>query len=157
MENALTGLIVIGIMVLALLGLTQSSLAAQASLMEATRLMQNRLADQARTNLTALSASTALSGNEMYVTLKNTGNSKLADFTHWDVILTYTDITPTVRGEWHANWLKHISEKIEPGILNPGEEMTVTVPVSFTIGDGTTNVVTVGTPNGVTASTIFTH
>ncbi|MBI5565398.1 MAG: hypothetical protein HY870_10900 [Chloroflexi bacterium] len=164
MENALTGIIIIGIMILAMLGLTEGSLTAQGGLAEATRLMQVRLADQARTHLQALSASTSVLGDMVYITVTNTGNTKLADFEHWDVIVEYTDLSLLPHANWYTygTWLRQIYqtapttlEKIEPNILNPGEEMIITVPVEFTIAAGSTNVATVATPNGIAASVIF--
>jgi archaeal flagellar protein FlaF len=165
MENALTGIIIIGVMILAILGLSQGTLMAQAGIADATRLMQTRLADQARTSVQALSASTSVLGDMVYITIKNTGSAKLADFAHWDVILTYPGSLPETQVEWHAIQSKQIyltaasgqPEIIEPGILNPGEEMVIYVDVLFDVGLGTTNVATVSTPNGITASTIFTR
>lgn len=164
MENALTGLIIISVMVLAILGLAESSLNAQASVAEATRTMQTRLADQTRTNLQALSATTSSLGDMVYITVRNTGSTKLADFEHWDVIVEYTDLALQDHANWYAYgvWLRQIYqtapvtlEKIEPNILNPGEEMVITVPLPFTIAAGASNVATVATPNGIAASVIF--
>jgi hypothetical protein len=166
MENAITGLIIISVIVLAILGLTESSLSTQAALSEATRAMNSRLADQARTNIAVLSAEASMDGDAVYVTIKNSGTAKLADFEHWDVILEYADTLLAPHVEWHAygQWFKQIYlsapttlEKIEPNILNPGEELVITVPVLFTIGGGTTNVATVATPNGISVTTVFAH
>lgn len=164
MENAITGLIIIGVMVLAILGLSEGSLTAQANIAEAARTMQTRLTDMARTNVQALSASTSALGDMVYITVKNTGTTKLADYEHWDVIVEYTDAGLADHVSWYAygTWLRQIYqtapatlEKIEPNILNPGEEMIITVPVAFTIAPGSTNVATVATPNGIAASVIF--
>jgi archaellum component FlaF (FlaF/FlaG flagellin family) len=166
MENAIAGLIIIGVLILAILGLTQSSLSTQAAMADAIRAMEMRLTDQGRTNLSGLSGSTSSLGDAVFITVKNTGSTKLADFEHWDVILDYTDLASTPHTEWHAygNWTKQIYidapatlERIEPSILNPGEEMVITVPVSFTIGTGTINSAIVATPNGITASATFTR
>ncbi len=167
MENAISGLIIIGVLVLALLGLTESSLSTQAALAETTRLMQTRTLDQARTDITPLSATTSILGDTVDITLKNTGHTKLADFAHWDVILQYTDTFGAEHSEWYpyaTKWMKQIYltapsslEVIEPNIFNPGEEMVIEVPVAFTIGSGTTNVAAISTPNGVTATAIFNH
>jgi flagellar protein FlaF len=165
MENALTGIIIIGVMILAIMGLSQGTLAAQAGIADAIRQMQTRLADQARTDVQAVSASTSVLGDTVYITVKNTGSTKLADFEHWDVILTYPDSLAETQFEWHTIQSKQIyraaesgqPEIIDPGILNPGEEMVIFTNVVFGVGLGTTNVATVSTPNGITASTIFTH
>jgi hypothetical protein len=166
MENAITGLIIIGVLVLAILGLTQSSLATQAAMAEATRLMQTRLTEQARTNLTALSASTSGIGNTVYITVKNTGTTKLADFEHWDVIVQYADTLGTLHLEWspYGEWTQQIYasapltlEQIEPNILDPGEEMVISAPVAFTVGPDTTDQATVATPNGIVVTAVFTR
>jgi archaellum component FlaF (FlaF/FlaG flagellin family) len=166
MENAITGLIIISVIVLAILGLTEGALSAQAALAEAGRTMQDRLAEQSRTNIAVLNVESSLGGDAVYITLKNTGTTKLADYEHWDVILEYADTLLAQHVEWHAygQWFKQIYvsapgtlEKIEPNILNPGEEMVITVPVLFTIGGGTSNVATVATPNGIASTAVFVH
>jgi len=166
MENSITGLIIISVIVLAILGLTEGALSAQAALAESARTMQDRLAEQSRTNIIVESVESSLGGDSVYITLKNIGTTKLADFEHWDVILEYADTLLAPHVEWHAygQWFKQIYfeapgtlEKIEPNILNPGEEMVITVPVLFTIGGGTTNVATVATSNGIAATAAFVH
>ncbi len=160
METVISALIVVAILVLAILGLTQYSLNSQAQLADASRVMQERIGAQARTGLTAVSATAAFSGNQVYVTVQNTGNTKFADFNQWDVILHYTDANSVDQAKWYAystQWSQQITEIVEPNIFNPGEQMVITVNVTPTIKTGTTNVATVTTPNGITASTIFTH
>ena len=165
MENALTGIIIIGVMILAILGLSEGALSAQANLAEASRAMQERLTNQARTELQVLQASTVLGGNAVDVTVKNTGTTKLADFAHWDVVLDYTSITGS-RVSWYAynsSWTQQIYistatstfEKLEPNILNPGEEMIIHVIVGIAVNAGSTNAAIVSTPNGIAASTSF--
>lgn len=108
-----------------------------------------------------------------YVTIANTGMTKLADYDEWDVIIQYQD---TGGGRW-VKWLPYNPsspgdnewgifgiyldetagkpEMFEPGILNPGEEIKITVKLNPAIGDNTTNLMTVSTPNGVSASVHF--
>ncbi len=170
MENALTGIIIIGVMILAILGLSEGALSAQANLAEASRAMQERLTAQARTDLQVVSATVYGAFNTLVdITVKNTGSSKLADFAHWDVIVEYTDTGMASHIDWYpygtssGTWSKGIyqtaatltAEKLEPDILNPGEEMIITVHVQFTIETGLTNVATIATPNGIAASVTF--
>lgn len=170
METAITALILMGIILLAILGLTERSLVAQNAITEATVQMQQRESDIAKTNLAPLSGSTSGQGRFVYLTLKNTGVIKLADFTRWDVILEYSDgANHVVRWFPHGNGANFWSEQIyqvaspptaevfDPGILNPGEETVITVEVSPWVGRGTTNLATITTPNGLTASTTFSH
>ena len=171
MENVVSALIVIALLVLAIVGLSQVSISSQASIAESAGLMQERTGDRARTNLSSLSAQTASLGSQVLVALKNTGSTKLADFDQWDVILQYTDETSNPVAKWYplgtdtnqwseviySNASSEIAEVIEPGIFNPGEEMIVTINVSPAVGTGSTNLAVIATPNGITASTVFTN
>lgn len=168
MENVITALIIIGLLVLVILGLSERALTAQAALLEASRLVQERTADRARTDLAPLAATTTVFGDYVEVTLKNTGNTKLADFERWDVILRYIDGSGGNHVEWYGyplQWTKQIfqiastatPEVFDPGILNPGEEIVLQIQVFPAVGSGTTNQATVATPNGITASAVFTR
>lgn len=168
METAITALIVIGILILAVLGLSEHSLTAQATLAEASRLLEERVGDRARTDLTPLAATTTVLGDYVQVTLKNSGDTKLADFDQWDVILQYTDELGGYHVAWYAyptDWTQQLFQTVTPpaaevfesGIFNPGEEIMLQVRVSPSVGTGTTNLATVGTPNGITATAVFTR
>jgi len=173
METAITSLIVVALIVLTLVGLSQAALTAQANIAASSGQMQERLGERARTNINALSAQALpadAAGASVQVTLKNTGSVKLASFDQWDVILQSNDGTKT-QARWYpfgnsANqWQETIfqsaaaltPEVIEPGILDPGEEMIVTINVSPAVALGTTNLAIITTPNGISASTVFTH
>lgn len=166
MENALTGIIIIGVMILAILGLSEGALSAQADLAEGTRDMQERLSTQARTDLDALEASVSVGGNTVYITVKNMGATKLADYAHWDVIVDYTSLLGH-EVNWYAygTWSKQIYataatstfEKVEPDIFNSGEEMIISVPVGIAVAVGSSNIATVSTPNGIAVSVPFDH
>ncbi len=169
METAITALILIGLLVLAVLGLAEQSMTAQAALLEASRLAQERMDDRVRTDLTAVSATTSALGDYVYVTLKNTGTTKLAAFDQWDVILQYSDGAQTrsawvPRGAAVNQWTQQIyqtttplsGEVFEPDILNPGEEIVIRVNVLPWVAAGSTNVAAVAAPNGIAATSVFT-
>lgn len=104
------------------------------------------------------------------VTVKNTGQIKLAEFEKWDVFVQYYDSA----GNYTITWLPYTDETpgnnqwqnariglngpidfFEPGILNPFEEMTIlarTMPVS---GNATTGNITITTPNGICETISF--
>lgn len=168
METAITALILIGLLIIVVVGLSQHSLAAQALISESSRSMQDRVGERTRTAITPLAATTTPAGDYVTVTIKNTGSTKLADFSQWDVLLQYTDVGGAFQAKWYAystQWTRQIyqtaspptPEGVEPDILNPGEEMVITIPVSPAVGTPTTNLATVTTPNGVTTSAIFTR
>jgi len=73
----------------------------------------------------------------------------------------YTSDYPPGANQWSIEWIRvtetGTDEVYEPGILNPGEQMRIRVSVSPSVGSGTTNQITVATPNGVATSVIFTY
>ena len=173
METAITALIVISLLVLSILMVTERSLSAQASFSESLRQMQDGIEERSRTGVTPIKAETKADGATVEITLKNTGNTKLADFGRWDVILEYD-----MGGSWQTRWYSYTAslasnqwtvagiylnaatptaEVFEPNIFNPGEEMVIQVSVSPVVGSPTTNRATIATPNGISASTVFTR
>jgi hypothetical protein len=167
METVIPAAIIIGLLLLAMLTMTEQALFAQEIAAESWLEMQER---QGEWNRTSLSVVEAISdGNFVTVTLENDGDTKLADFDQWDVILEYKGsdgtyykgwypyIEPPL-GWWENDWTENIhDDAFDPGIFNPGEEMTIRISVTPTIKTGTTNKAIIATPNGVTASTVFTH
>jgi hypothetical protein len=122
-----------------------------------------------RTELTPVS--TNLSAlNTLEITLENTGQTKLADYDKWDIIVQYYDST----GVYYTKWLPHATgtlgdnewevesirfngdaEVFEPDVLNQEEAITIRAQLDPPVGAGTTNMVVVATPSGITASTYF--
>ena len=128
--------------------------------------------DILNTQITAESAniSTQPDGRGLLeITVKNTGQTKIADFENWDVIVQYYDASSTYHVEWlpysgtadtyqwEVTWI-HLNggpEVVDPGVLNPGEEMLISTYLDPNVGAGTTNMAVLSTPSGVTASTYF--
>ena len=104
------------------------------------------------------------------ITLENTGQTKLANFDKWDVIVQYYDFwsnlliewLPYTEGtagtyEWEVVWIRldGEAETFEPNVLNPGEQIMIRTWLYPSVQSGSTNMVTISTPSGVTASTYF--
>lgn len=168
MESVITAVLMISFLVLLLFGLAQLWLTSQAMISDATRGMQERLTERARTDITSAGAAVTPLGDFVNVTLKNSGSTKLADFAQWDVILQYTDGAGGSQVRWYAysaQWhyqiyqsiTPDVPEIIEPGIFNPGEYLLLQVNVSPAVGVGTTNLATIATPNGISATAVFTR
>ncbi len=122
-----------------------------------------------RTELTPLSTSLPM-GNTLDIILENSGQTRLADYDNWDVIVQYYDdsgiyhilwlpYTEDILGdnEWQVAWihLDGTDEVYEPNILNPREQIKIRAQLNPAPGAGTTNMAVVATPNGITASTYF--
>ena len=165
MENSITGLIIIGVLILALLGLSEQSLSAYASISDAMRQMQDRLVERGRTDITPVAAATLISPDYVQVKLKNTGQAKLADYNHWDAIIQYADVVGVNHVDWYGypgGWTETIDQDGQPevferGILNPGEEIVLTIHLPADVQIGSINRAIIATPNGITASTVFTR
>jgi archaellum component FlaF (FlaF/FlaG flagellin family) len=103
------------------------------------------------------------------VTVTNDGQTKLASFNKWDVIVHYSD-----GSAYHSEWLPYTTEGLnnnewkkariglngpleyfEPEILNPGEELVMLAKVSPRPGSNTTGEITVASPNGINDSISF--
>jgi len=149
METAIPALIVIALLLLTSVTLAEQILESHEAAAESWLEMEERELERSRTDVSIVGAY-APWVNQVVVVVRNEGQTKLADFEEWDVILR-TDST----AEWYeyGEWTEEIDETLEAGILNPGEQMTVTV--SATVGSN--NLVVLTTPNGISASQVFTH
>jgi hypothetical protein len=122
-----------------------------------------------RTELSSVSASQPAS-ETLEVTLENSGQTKIADFNKWDVIVQYYDdagiyytkwlpYTEETLGdnEWEVVWIRldGETEAFEPNVLNPAEQIMIRAQLDPPVGAGTTNMVVVATPNGIPASAYF--
>ncbi|MBN1161554.1 MAG: hypothetical protein JXA17_06390 [Dehalococcoidales bacterium] len=123
-----------------------------------------------RTDLTILRAAKLSWGDDLRVTVENSGQTKLASYDKWDVIVNYEDNGGTLYIKWlpysttlplNNEWFKaRIGlngpiEFFEPGIINPLEEMLALINLTPPPGNATGGTVSIATPNGVYASLPF--
>jgi hypothetical protein len=104
--------------------------------------------------------------------VENTGHTKLASFSQWDVFVNYFDISVAT---YSTKWLQYTDgtpgdnewqkaaiyvngqpEVFEPGILNPGEEMVIDANLNPSLVISTDADVIIATPNGVRDSISLT-
>ncbi len=165
MDTAITSLIVIAVLLLAVLTTSEHYFSSQDAILESWREMEERLGERARTDLSPVGAQTISSGSVVSVTLRNDGDTRLADFDQWDVILEYDGSDYACHVAWYPygsgqnEWSVYdISpDAFDPDILNPGEEVVIWVSVSPSVAVSTTNRTTIATPNGIATSTVFTR
>ena len=172
MENVLIAFIIIFILVFAGLTLSEAMIASQDVLQASFQEMEARLDEQTRTNLTPVDATT-FTDSTVNVTFRNTGSTRLSDFDQWDVIVQYYDNSEPA--DYHIGWLSYTSsapfgsewsveglymnaaeetpEAFEPQILDPGEEIVLSLNVVPPVGPGQAIRAAVSLPNGVGAST----
>ncbi len=161
METSIATLIILTVVLFGVLTMTQVYLSAQDTILESWREMEERLGERARTNI-SLGATSATTITVTTI-LTNDGDTKLADFDQWDVILQYNGADSEEHVEWcqyasgtGCRWYKGtISGDFEPGILNPGEEVQITIIATKEITP--TGRAIIATPNGIIASDDFTR
>jgi len=131
-----------------------------------------REGEMMRTDIDTARAAYLAWSDLLRVTLKNTGQTKMASYDKWDVIANYFDST----GNYTSRWLPHTdstpvdnewqnariglngpTEFFEPGILNPEEEMVILAHLNPPPGNATNGNITVATPNGIHSSISFSN
>ena len=171
METAIVAVIIVAIILSGTLTIARSYFSSQDAILSSWREMEERRGERVRTLLAAEGGTTADSGGTVEVTLKNEGDTKLADFKRWDVILHYYGSDDSYNVKWYPygtgtnQWTvagiyldaaNNVAEVYDPGILNPGEEAVIKVSVQPTVSSGTAVFFLAGTPNGISASISFT-
>jgi len=125
-----------------------------------------------RTELDTLRAAHLSWADLLRVTVDNSGQTKLASFSKWDVIVHYYDDGGIYYTEWlpyteeapgDNEWQKAIlrlngqPEFFEPDIMNPEEELVILAKLSPLPGDATTGDITIVTHNGIYDSISFNN
>lgn len=172
METVIVSIVCIALIILGGMSMSQGFLASVDRTANGWQLLGKQAVDIARTSLSPLSANMA-SANILEVKLRNEGQTKLADFDKWDFIVQYYDFNSAYYVKWlpytesaleDNEWKKEgiyldaegsIPEVFEPEILNPGEEIVLQARLNPVPGAGTTGLVVVATPNGVSAELPF--
>ncbi len=173
METAIAALIILAVVLYGAVTFVHDFLSAQDTILESWREMAERTGERARTRISQEDDQmTGAQGSDVRVILKNTGQTRLADFSHWDVIVHYYDedndyyikrLPFTVGDPGDDEWTVEgvfedaqtsKAEVFDPGILNPGEEAWFHMKLTKVV-TGTNNWVVMSTPNGVTTQIVF--
>ena len=178
MANVITGIIVVALVVGAVMTLTNAALSSASDISLSWGDMTDRVADRARTELQLITADIVGSGTNIDISLRNSGQTALREFSKWDAVIsyyatssnanlnitrmTYTTSSSPSNGQWtvvgvYLNAGTAEAEVYEPNVFNPGEEMIVRLNVTPAIPTTTDNLATIGTANGVTLSAPFSR
>ena len=178
MANAIIGAIVVAMILLGSATLIGTSLGVAGDLSLTWDEVLKRKGDKSRTELTLITADISGSGTNIDVSIRNSGQSALVDFTSWDAVIRYYDTannsglnikwleyatsSPPSANQWevegiYADAETKDAEIFEPNIFNPGEEMIVRVNITPAIPVNTDNVVTIGAENGISLSAPFSR
>jgi archaellum component FlaF (FlaF/FlaG flagellin family) len=174
MDTAISGLIVISLLILTVFTVSYGYLNMQNGALATWSKLEQRAYSRARTDLQAVSASTNGSGDRVELALRNTGETRLADFDRWDVIVEYDATTADYVVDWLArddlasprwwsvqgiyqDYAQGQGEVFEANILNATEEIVIHLWLSPSVGITTTNRATIVTEKGIVATAIFTR
>ena len=172
MANAITTLLTVAVVLVAVALIGQSSFKSMDTLSTAWKEMEVRTGQIARTNIQVLS--TSYTAPQVDITVKNTGLVALKDFSAWDVVVLYYEAD----GTYHPRWLPYTAtnppgdnqwtvvgiyvdaatstaEVFQPNILDPEEEMVIRLRLSPAAASNGQNLAIIATPNGVSVSTMF--
>jgi hypothetical protein len=169
METAIVSLICIGLIVFGGMTMSQGFLTSVDTTTAGLEQASSQNEQIMRTELSMVAASSDNVG-ALNVTLLNGGQTKLSSFSNWDVIVQYDGDD----GGYYAKWLPYTSgapgadewtvggiyvdgnpEAFEPDILNPGETLEIVATIDPPAEIDTALMVTISTPNGITASVSF--
>ncbi|MBM3155746.1 MAG: hypothetical protein FJ004_00490 [Chloroflexi bacterium] len=172
MSNAIVALFVIALMIIAALTWSQAAFSSFDSVSQSLKQMAQTTQEVNRTDISILDAQKQ--GANVEVAVHNSGEVRLAQFADWDVLVQYydangdyyirrlahTDNSDPGDNEWTVNTIYSDQgmtqgEVYEPGILNQGEVAQLKLKLSPQTGNGTTNLVSISTFNGVNTSAQF--
>jgi hypothetical protein len=172
METAFVSLICVALMVIGGMTMSQGFLRSVDNTSSNIHVISQRDQDIMRTNIQALNA-IQTAADTLEVSVRNNGQTKLANFDKWDVIVHYRDASAQDHVIWlpytlgvlsNNQWkLKGIyieaatleTEAFEPSILNSEEEIIIQCKLSPGVGENTINLVSISTSNGITVSKTF--
>lgn len=172
METVLISIICIALLVFGGMTMSQGFMTSVDASTTGLNEIGQRTDSYIRTMLTPISTNVTLcTGPDLLeIVLENTGQTKMADFDKWDVIVQYYDdnhnyyikwlpfsaLGGTVN-EWGISSIKLNGEpeQFEPNVLNPQEQIKIKTWLNPSIGANTTNLVVISTPSGISCSTYF--
>ena len=170
MATAVVTIICIAIIVMGGLILTQGALNSADATALSVEDITVREGELTRTSLEAVGAAELSWPDLLRVTVRNEGQTKLAGFNRWDVIVDYAGAGGArysrrlsyTEGDLAANrWRKaRIGldgpvDFFEPGILNPGEELVILARLDPPPGAPSSGEVTIAADNGAGCSAPF--
>jgi hypothetical protein len=166
MENGLPALLIAAILMLSTVFMARGGFLGADAIGQSLRQSEVRYEQKSRTGLTITGTSIDGSGANITVTVRNDGQTALADFAGMDVVVQYFGETGTRYDKWipytsgalaSDTWKPgtFTNDAFEPGILNSSESMQMLIRVNPVVGPATTNLAIIGSEKGVTAQTYF--
>jgi len=163
MENVILALVCIAVLVTGAVTIASVSFNSIDTIVHAWKEEEYLSTNMRNTMIKSVSSNTTSEGTQTEIVIKNEGNTALANFSKWDVIviyqnssaqwLPYTTATPgwTIGGIF----LNGQPEIYEPNIFNPWETMNLILKLSPAVAEEATNLAIISTPTGATTEINF--
>ncbi len=166
MENGLPALLIAAILMLSTVLMARGGFMGADAIGQTLRQSETRYGQQNRTGLQVTTTSIDAAGANVTITIKNNGQTPLADYADMDVVVQYFGETGTRFDKWIPytsgplaadTWKTgtFTNDVFEPGILNTGESMELLIRLNPVVGPATTNLAVIGSEKGVTVQTYF--
>ncbi len=166
MENGIPALLIAAILMLSTVFMARGGFVGMDGVAQQLRVSQTNIGAQNRTGLTVTATAIDATGANITITVLNSGQTDVSQYSRMDVVLQYFDGTAVLHNIWipytagplAANtWTTGVftNDVFDPGILNPGESMQILIRVNPVVGKATTNKAVIGTEKGVTTQTLF--
>jgi hypothetical protein len=169
MDTILVSVVSLALIIISTLTMTFTTFQSTAKLADAWKELQKQSDAILQTNIRLVMPEN-YRGGQFTISVVNDGNANLSDYEDWDALvqyesgasayLTYTETYPPAAGQWtmtNITMQNGTAEAFDPHILNPGEQMAVTINPSTDIADGQSARVIVSTPNGRTSQGFVTR
>lgn len=166
MENGLPALLVAAILMLSTVLMARGGFLGADAIGQSLRTSEATYAAQSHTTLTVTSTSIDPTGANITITVRNDGQTPIANYSSMDIVLQYYvaggaryDVwIPYTSGPLAANtWTTgaFTNDLFNPGILSSGVSVQLLIRVNPVVGPGTTNLAVIGSDLGVTTQTFF--
>lgn len=168
MDSILVSVVSLALIIVSSVTMTCYTMQSTNSLSDSWKQMEERSHNISRTDIT-VEPPDDYTGGVIDLTVINEGQISLSEFPRWDVIvqytggnvtyLTYTDSYPPGDDEWTVYGIYLYgggAEVFDPGILDSGEQMVLSIVINPEPEIDETCRITVSTPNGVKAQTQVT-
>jgi len=169
METIFVSIVSVALILISSITMTASSIRSTNKLADSIKQMEARTLEIRRTDISAVPPA-AYTGGSINLTVVNEGQISFADFSHWDVIiqfqhgdvvyLPYAETNPPGNNRWAVAGIYRsggLPEVFDAGILDPGEQMTLSIVVDPEMETDETCRITVSTHNGIQAQVQITR
>jgi len=169
METVFVSLVSLALIIVSSVTITVSAIQSTNKVADSWKQMEEKTYETSRTGIAALPPQQYL-GGVVEVTVINEGQTNLGYFSEWDIItqydngnvsyLPYTTLYPPENNQWTVKGIYVYNgnpEVFDPDVLNPAEQMIVSIKLNPELSVGQSCRITISTPNGISTQTQITR